>query len=92
MNYRNKISSIESINNTLLGEINSLQKQSSEKDDEITALKEEINHIRLEKSDSIYQVKSILKDFDIFSKYASSNHSNRFNPLNNSVNLSGKVK
>jgi wobble nucleotide-excising tRNase len=72
----------------LVNQINNLQKESKEKDDEINALKEEINNIKLEKSDSMYQVKSILKDFDLYSKYASTNHSNRFNPINN---VAGKV-
>jgi hypothetical protein len=77
------------LNGSLINELNILQRESKEKDEEIFLLKEEINNIKVEKSDSMYQVKSILKDFDLYSKYAT-NPTSRFN-LTGAVTTAGKV-
>lgn len=69
-----------------MSQIELLKNESNDKDEEIFCLKEELDYVKEERNENIFQVKSILKDFEVYNQYGS-NQSARLN--NFSI---GKVK
>jgi hypothetical protein len=69
-----------------MSQIESQKNELLDKDDEISNLKEELNYVKEERNDNIFQVKTILNDFDLYNKYGS-NQSSRVS----NYNIAGKV-
>ena len=91
---RQRLADLETFHLRMREEIDLQKSELNEKNEEISKLKEELSLVRVERNENIFQVQSMLKDYDLYSKNVTSFNppSSRLSLSIGGVNMPGKVR